>query len=138
MIRFSLKSLGLAAATAAALLAPAAPASAGSSGSISINLTPSNADEARALRLGLALYALHSDIQSNGHVTQHGANNAAGLIQGGPNNQGIIHQEGSGHTGTLQQTGGNNAYGLFQFGQNTTSHISQSGGQSGLTLQFGW
>ncbi len=120
-------------ATAAAL--PMAPALAGNS--VSVNFTPSNADEARALRFGLALYALHQDVQANGHVTQHGANNAAGIAQGSTD-QAIIHQEGQGHTGTIQQTGGNNAYGLFQFGQNTNAHVDQYGGQTGITLQFGW
>lgn len=124
------------AATTAAALPVATPAHAG--GSVSFNVAPSNAREARALRLGLALYALHQDVEANGHVTQHGARNAAGLYQGGPNNQGIIHQEGTGHHGTLTQTGGNNSYGLFQFGQNTSADVVQTGGQSGLTVQFGW
>ena len=121
---------------ATALALTSAPALAGNS--VAITLAPSNAQEAQALRFGLALYALHEDIHTNGHVTQHGANNAAGIAQGGPNNQAIIHQEGSGHTGTIAQSGGNNAYGLFQFGQNTTAHANQSGGQTGVTLVFGW
>lgn len=133
-----MKSLVLAATLALATPFAAAPALATSSGSVSINIAPSNADEARALRLGLALFALHRDIRTNGHVTQHGVGHAAGIAQGGPNNRAIVHQEGRGHTGTISQTGGNNAYGLFQFGQNTTSHVHQTGGQSGLTLQFGW
>lgn len=124
------------AATTAVALPVATPAQAG--GSLSVNLAPQNAQQAGALRLGLALYALRQDIRSNGHVTQQGANNAAGLYQGGPNNQGIIHQEGSGHTGTLTQTGGNNAYGLFQYGRNTTAHVGQTGGQTGLRLIYGW
>ena len=122
--------------TAVAL--PMAPAAAGSNGQVSINIAPSNADEAHALRIGLALFALHQDIETNGHVTQHGANNAAGIYQGGPNNRAILHQEGSGHNGSISQTGGNNSYGLFQFGQNTSGHVRQTGGQTGLTLQFGW
>lgn len=123
------------AAAALATLPLATPAMAG--GSVSINVAPSNAQEAQLLRLGLALYALHNDIEANGHVTQVGVNNAAGIAQGS-SDQAIIHQDGSGHTGTVSQTGGNNAYGLFQFGQNTTTHAAQSGGQTGLTLQFGW
>lgn len=137
-----MKTLVLAAAFATSLTSaisvPMAPAIAGTGGQISINVTPSNADKARALRLGLALYALSQGIDENGHVTQTGINNAAGIYQGGPNNHAIVHQEGRGHTGTVSQTGGNNSYGLFQFGENTTSHVSQTGGQSGLTLQFGW
>ena len=126
------------AALLAALLAtaPMAPVLAGSS--IAVTIAPSNPDEAQALRVGLALFALHQDIRSNGHVTQHGANNAAGIYQGGPNNQAIVHQEGQGHHGTISQTGANNAYGLFQFGQNTSADVVQTGGQAGLTLLFGW
>lgn len=132
-----MKTLLLAAALASAAALPVAtPAEA--SGALSINLAPTNAREAQALRMGLALYALHRDHRANGQVTQHGLNNAAGIYQGGPNNQGIIHQEGQGHTGTLTQTGGHNAYGLFQFGQNANAHVRQTGGQTGLTIQYGW
>jgi len=132
-----MKPLLLAAALASAAALPlASPAEA--SGALSVNLAPSNAREAQALRLGLALYAIRQDVRANGQVTQHGVNNAAGLYQGGPNNRGIIHQEGRGHTGTLHQTGGNNAYGLFQFGQNTNAQVIQTGGQTGLTIQYGW
>lgn len=127
-----------AATFASAIALPMAPAVAGAGGQVSINVAPSNAREARALRLGLALYALHQDIDSNGHVTQRGANNAAGIYQGGSNSRAIIHQDGQGHSGSITQTGGNNSYGLFQFGQNTSGHVQQTGGQSGLTLLFGW
>ena len=129
-----MKTLAFAAALAASTALPMA-ASAG--GSVGLTIAPSNAQEAQALRIGLALYALHNDIQANGHVTQHGVNNAAGIAQGSTD-QAIIHQEGAGHTGTITQTGGNNAYGLFQFGQNTNAAVTQTGGQSGLTLLFGW
>lgn len=133
-----MKTLALVAAFATAVALPMAPAAAGSSGQISVNIAPSNAQDAQALRFGLALFALSQDIDANGHVTQHGVNNAAGIYQGGPNNHAIVHQEGSGHNGTITQTGGNNSYGLFQFGQNTSGHVNQTGGQTGLTLQFGW
>ncbi|WP_323034710.1 hypothetical protein [Pararhodobacter sp.] len=133
-----MKTLALAAAFASAIALPMAPAVAGSGGQVAINVAPRNAQEAQALRVGLALFALHQDIETNGHVTQHGVNNAAGIYQGGPNNRAIIHQEGRGHDGSISQTGGNNAYGLFQFGQNTSGHVQQTGGQSGLTVLFGW
>ncbi|PWE30064.1 curlin [Pararhodobacter marinus] len=135
MIAFPKAALLAAALAMPASLPLASPAEA--SGGISINIAPSNAREARLLRLGLAAYALHQDIETNGHVTQQGAHNAAGIAQGATD-QAIIHQDGTGHTGTVSQTGGHNAYGLFQFGQNTTSHVSQTGGQTGLTVQFGW
>lgn len=134
----TLKTLTLAATTALTLGTAFAATPALASGSVSFTVNPTTADEARALRLGLALFALHQDIRTNGHVTQHGAGHAAGIAQGGPNNRAIIHQEGCNHNGTINQTGGNNAYGLFQFGCNTSSNIHQTGSQSGLTLQFGW
>jgi len=133
-----MKTLALATAFATAITLPMAPAVAGSNGQFAINVAPGNAQEAQALRFGLALFALHQDIESNGHVTQHGANNAAGIYQGSPNSQAIIHQEGNGHDGSISQTGGNNSYGLFQFGEDTSGHVQQTGGQTGVTLLFGW
>jgi len=124
-------------AAAALAVATSAPLAAEAAGQLSVNIAPSNAQDAQMLRLGLALYALHADIRTNGHVTQNGVGNAAGIAQGSTD-RAIIHQEGSGHTGTIEQTGGNNSYGLFQFGQNTDAQITQTGGQAGLTLQFGW
>ncbi|PVH29322.1 curlin [Pararhodobacter oceanensis] len=133
-----MKTLALAAAFASAVALPLAPAAAGSGGQVSINIAPQNAQEEQALRFGLAVFALAQDIDANGHVTQIGANNAAGIAQGGPNNQAIIHQEGCNHDGSITQSGGHNAHGLFQFGCNTSGHVNQTGGQAGLTLQFGW
>lgn len=125
-----------AAALAGALLAPAAHA--GGSGQLAINIAPRTAQEAQALRLGLALFALHQDIEANGHVTQRGVHNAAGIYQGGPNNRAIIHQEGCNHTGTVTQRNGNNAAGLFQFGCNTNAHMTQRGNETGVTVVVGW
>lgn len=129
-----------AAATALMLAAsPLTPAMAGGSGQVALTLTPRNADEAGLMRLGLALYALRRDVRSNGHVTQSGVNNAAGIYQGGPNNQAIVHQEGCNHTGTVSQRGSNNAQGLFQFGCNTTGHVTQHGhNNTGITVLLGW
>jgi minor curlin subunit len=124
-------------ALAATLLTPAG-AQAGGSGQLSINIAPQNAQEAQAMRLGLALFALHQDIETNGHVTQRGVNNAAGIYQGGPNNRAILHQEGCNHTGTIHQQNANNAAGLFQFGCNTNGHIAQNGNETGVTIQVGW
>lgn len=120
-----------------AALAPVT-AEAGSGGQISISISPQNAEEAQMMRFGLALIALGQDAERNGHVTQRGLNNAAGIYQGGPNNQAIVHQEGCNHTGTVTQQNGHNAAGLFQFGCNTNGHIAQNGGETGITLQFGW
>lgn len=129
-----------AAFTAATLVAaPVAPAFAGGSGQVALSITPRTAEEAQLLRLGLAVYALRRDVRSNGHVTQSGVNNAAGIYQGGPNNQAIVHQEGCNHTGSISQRGANNAHGLFQFGCNTTGHVSQTGhNNTGVTVLFGW
>lgn len=126
----------LAALLGAAPLTLAGTAQAG--GQLALSIQPRNAQEAQMLRMGLAIYALRQDIRSNGHVTQVGVNNAAGIAQGGPNNQAIIHQEGCNHTGTINQQGGNNAHGLFQFGCNTTGHVSQHGNSTGLTFILGF
>jgi hypothetical protein len=136
----TIRTLIVATALSLPLSAPmlAAPADA-SSGSVSLNLQPRSADEARALRLGLGLYALHRDVRSNGHVTQRGVNNAAGIAQSGRGSQAIIHQEGCNHNGTVSQQGNNHAYGLFQFGCNGNHHASQRGhGQTGVTIQYSW
>lgn len=133
-IRFAPALFAATLGTAPALM----PDTAQAGGQIALSIQPGNAQEAQMMRVGLALFALHQDIQSNGHVTQIGVNNAAGIAQGGPNNQAIIHQEGCNHTGTINQQGGNNAHGLFQFGCNTNGHVSQSGGDTGLTFILGF
>lgn len=134
-----MKTLLLSALTATAFALPVALPTAASAGSqISISFTPSNARDAQLLRLGLAAYALHENIDANGHVTQSGARNAAAIAQGGPDNRAILRQEGTDHSGSITQTGGNNAYGLFQYGTGTSAHAYQNGGQSGLTFVYGW
>jgi hypothetical protein len=127
---------GLVAATIGA--APfATPAAAG--GSVSLSIIPGNAEQARALRTGLALYSLFRDARSGAIVRQRGHDNAAALAQHGRGNTGIIHQRGNNHSGTLEQHGNRNAYGLFQFGRNANGHVVQHGnGQTGATFQFGW
>lgn len=113
------------------------PASA--NGSLSISINPTNQQENHAIRTGLALYSLYNRVSSGGSITQRGNNNAAGVGQNGRGNTGIVHQEGSGHNGTIQQNGNRNAYGLFQFGRGTSGHVVQNGnGRSGATFQFGW
>lgn len=113
-----------------------APAFAG--GQISINLAPADADQEKAMRMGLGMYALFNGIK-NGGITQNGNGNAAGLMQNGSGNLGVVHQEGDGHNGTLVQNGNGNACGLFQFGKNTNGHVQQNGnGGTCATLQFGW
>lgn len=112
-----------------------APAHAG--GSLSITLSPRNADEHRLMAAGLAIYAISQSIR-NGSISQRGSGNSAGLRQNGRGNLGVVHQEGQGHSGTLQQNGNRNSYGLFQFGRNTSSHVVQNGSQAGATFQFGW
>lgn len=122
---------------AAALTLAALPAVAG--GQLSIGYQARTADEAAAIRAGLALYALHRDIDKNGHVTQQGINHAAGLYQRGPGHRGIIVQEGRDHTGSLTQTGRGHSFGLFQSGRGTTAHIEQQGqGRAGLLFLHGW
>ncbi len=108
-------------------------------GSVSIAVDARSADEARAIRSGLALYSIYNDVKSNGHVTQKGVNHLAGLAQRGRGNVGIIHQEGRGHDASLSQTGNRNSYGIFQFGDGASGHVKQSGnGQAGLLFQIGF
>ncbi len=125
----------LTAAIAAAMISVSAPAMAGQ---ISFNLTPADADQEKAMRMGLGMYALINGI-TNGGITQHGSGNAAGLAQNGSGNLGVVHQEGDGHNGTLEQNGNGNACGLFQFGKNTDGHVQQNGnGGTCASFQFGW
>lgn len=108
-------------------------------GSVSLHLNPRNADEARALRAGLAIFAIHQDIRSNGHVSQRGVNNAAAIAQRGRGSRAIVHQDGCNHDASIDQRGNNHAYGVFQFGCNTSAHVAQRGrGQTGVTIQYGW
>jgi len=138
LIPAPLRAALIAATLAIPLAGPLATPALAGGGQLSISIAPQNAQDAQLLRLGLAVYALNQNIHANGHVSQAGYGNAAGIAQGGPNNHAIIHQEGCNHTGTIDQRGGNNAYGLFQYGCNTNAAINQNGGQSGLTFQFGW
>ena len=114
----------------------AVPALAG--GSISIEINPSNADEANAIRAGLGIYALAKALEGDANILQNGNGNAAGIGQNGGGNFGVIQQEGNGHEAVLAQNGGGNAYGIFQFGEGTSGQVSQSGGDTGLLFQFGF
>ncbi len=115
----------------------AAPAHAG--GSVSVTVAPTNADEAQAMRAGLAIYSVVNGFSGGSGIRQVGFGNAAGLAQNGGGNVGIVHQQGSGHNGTLSQNGSGNAHGLFQFGRNTDSHVARNGnGGTGATFVFGW
>lgn len=115
-----------------------APLPAAADGMISLTLTPRDAGEAAALRLGLGLYALHRHIDGGGSIRQFGQDNAARLMQQGGGNWGLIDQRGSGHSGMIAQTGGGNAHALFQSGKGARALITQSGGQVGITFQHGF
>lgn len=124
-------------ATLAAATAFTVPAHAG--GSIAFTITPTNTNEAQAMRTGLAIYSLVNGFSSGSGIRQNGFANAAGLAQNGSGNVGIVHQQGSGHNGTLTQNGNGNAHGLFQFGTGSSSHVVQNGnGGTGTTFAFGW
>ena len=127
----------LAAATLSSALL-VGPAAAG--GSISFTYTPTNAQDAQALKMGLTIYSMYQYSQANGGgITQKGLMNAAGLGQNGSGNLGVIYQNGIGNTGTLQQNGNNNAYGIFQFGHGGNTAVTQNGnGQTGITVQGSW
>jgi hypothetical protein len=115
----------------------AVPAHAG--GSISFEITPKNAEEETAIRVGLAFYAIAKAIEGDAAVIQNGNGNAAGIGQFGSGNFGVIEQDGDGHEATLTQNGNGNAYGVFQFGEGGSAHVNQNGnGQAGLLFQVGW
>ena len=105
--------------------------------SVWLSITPRSAEEAQALRLGLAAYALHKDYRSNGQITQRGLNNAAGISQGRCD-RALIEQRGQGHVGTIRQTGCNNVGALFQSGRGTTGHLRQRGGGTGVLFLHGF
>lgn len=142
MIRTALSTLrtaprAIVVAAALGTAALAAPAQAG--GSIAFTVTPTSAQEAQAMRAGLAIYSIANQINSGAGIRQIGIGNAAGIAQNGGGNVGIVHQQGSGHTGTLTQNGNGNAHGLFQFGNNSTGHVVQNGnGNTGATFVFGF
>lgn len=115
----------------------AVPAHAG--GSVSFEITPKNADEETAIRVGLAFYAIAKAIESDAAVIQNGNGNAAGIGQFGDGNFGVIEQQGDGHDASLVQNGNGNAYGVFQFGEGGSAHVAQNGdGGAGLLFQVGW
>jgi len=131
MIRTTLTAAALALTTLAAPMASAG-------GSVSFEVNPSNADEANAIRLGLAIYQIARAAEGDAHVYQNGNGNGAGIGQSGGYNQGIVHQEGNGHHGTLAQNGCD-SYGIFQFGEGTNANVAQGNGcQTGMLFQFGW
>lgn len=114
----------------------AVPAQAG--GSVSVQLGPRTGAEANLLNAGLRAYSLYRDMKGAG-IQQRGSNNAAGIIQGGQRNQGLIRQQGNGHSATLQQNGNDNAYGVFQYGRNTRADVVQQGSHgAGATFTYGW
>ena len=113
------------------------PLGAAQAGSLSLSLNARNAQEARALNTAITLYSIHRAIRSGADVRQVGRNHAAGLVQSGRNNRGIIHQRGRNHTANLQQSGGNNSQIILQFGTRARADVAQYGGQSGILLQFG-
>ncbi|MGJ3264385.1 MAG: curlin [Salinarimonas sp.] len=127
-----------AAATAAVLLAAPLATPATASGTLGVTVTPGTPEGDLAVRTGLALFGLAQGASGSAQVGQHGNGNAAGILQGGGGNLGVVHQQGNGHTGTLEQSGGGNAHGLFQFGEGAQGHVQQSGGETGVTVQVGF
>jgi len=131
-----MKRILLSAAIATSILATGA---AHAGGSVGVTITPRNAEQAQLMKIGLGLYAVHKRIESNGHVSQDGNGNAAGLHQSGDGHLGIIEQDGDNHSATLSQSGSSHACGIFQYGEGTSADVSQSGhGDACLVLQAGW
>lgn len=133
MNRFAVAVLALAA------LVPATALPAAANGQLSIHVAPTNSQEDRAMRAGLALYQIYRDVRGGASIIQRGRDNAAGIAQDGRDNLGVVSQRGNGHNGTISQTGNGNSYGLFQFGRGTNGQIVQTGNaRTGATFQWGW
>jgi hypothetical protein len=105
---------------------------------LSYTWTPRTAQEAEAIRLGLALYGLRQEIRSGGSIRQWGRDNAAALLQSGEGNWGVIRQRGDGHRATLDQQGGGNAHAVLQAGEGAEATVTQTGREVGVTIQFGF
>ncbi len=99
---------------------------------------PRTAEEAQALRLGLALWSLRSGLQNGGTVRQWGRDNLAALSQGGTGNWGAVVQRGDGHSAVLSQSGDGNAHMILQAGRGAQAEVAQEGGELGVTVQIGW
>ncbi|MHB2264285.1 curlin [Aliihoeflea sp. PC F10.4] len=128
-----------AAALALAIIIPATAVPASANGQFSFHVAPTNSQEDRAMRTGLALYQMYRDVRGGASIIQNGRNNSAGVAQDGRDNLGIVSQRGNGHNGTVSQTGNGNSYGLFQFGRGTSGQIVQTGSnRTGATFQWGW
>jgi len=125
----------VAAALAVSPLAMAPPAAA--DGYLGLTVNPRTAEEAALVRMGLAFYSLHKDIEANGQITQRGIDNAAHISQGGCD-RALIEQRGRGHTGEIAQGGCGNVAALFQSGRHTDGRIVQRGGQTGLLFLHGF
>lgn len=108
-------------------------------GTVTFEVHSNNPNDARRIRTGLVLYQMYRDIESNGHISQNGWNNAAGLVQTGRSNVGIIQQNGNGHRGTLIQNGNRQSCGVFQSGRNTRAYVNQRrNGAACLVFQHGF
>lgn len=113
------------AALAATLATAIVPATARADGQLVLDYTAQNADEATAIGLGLALYQIGN-----------GADPAQVI---GRCSNGVIHQDGNGHTGSLTQTGACQNYGLVQLGNGSTRHVVQNNdGEAGIGIVFGF
>jgi len=118
-------------------LATLTPPPAAAEAQIRLSITPRTVEEAALLRFGLAAYALQKDIDANGHITQAGANNAAGISQGACDSA-LIEQRGRNHRGRIIQRNCGNVGALFQSGRGTDDARRQTGGATGLIFVHGF
>ncbi len=83
---------------AAAVMVSASLATPPAAGSIALTFDPQNHEDAMLMRTAFGIYKLVKAIDGGAIVHQNGMNNSVGMAQNGWNNQGIIHQEGKGHS----------------------------------------
>src|SRR6476660_520343 len=79
-----------AAALAIAVIVPAASVPAAANGQFSVHVAPTNGNEDRAMRTGLALYQMYRDVRGGASIIQRGRDNSAGVAQDGRDNLGVV------------------------------------------------
>lgn len=125
--------LTLTALTLAISTAIAAPAMAG--GTITFGYVAKNADEARLMRGGMAIYSLARDHEQNGKITNQGLGTAFGLMTG-QGNHGILEQHGNNHNGGMVLNG-NSACALVQTGNGANNVVNANNGATCVMLGIG-
>lgn len=136
MLPISLPTTRRTLAAGALVLALLGPTQSALASTLSLQIQPRTAQEARALSTAIAIYSVRRDLRAGADIRQVGRNHVAQLRQSGGNNRGIIRQRGTNHEANLVQTGGRNSQVILQYGNGAHADVHQTGGQSGILIQF--